>query len=71
MIDQCKDEVGDRSAAEKRPEKTSQTDDECFAPFGFEDGRIEFRASQKREHNGSGAGEKCDPLGISLQAAGA
>jgi len=59
----------DGRAAEKRPEESRQSDDRCFAPLGFEDHGIEFRAGKKGEHDSSRPRQKLDPLGVAQQSA--
>ena len=59
----------DRRASEKGAEESRQADDQRFAPLGFEDCGIEFRAGEKREHDGPGSGQKRDPLRVAEQPA--
>ena len=59
----------DRRASEKGAEEPSQADDQSFAPLHSEDCGIEFRASEKGEDDGPGAGQKRDPLGVAEQPA--
>ena len=61
----------DRSASEKGTEESSQADDRGFAPLGFEDGGIEFRAGEEGENNGPGASQERDPLRTAGKTSGA
>ena len=59
----------DCRATEKWAEESRQADDRRFAPLGFEDDRIEFRAGKKGQHDGAGSRQKRDPLSIPGQPA--